>query len=61
MPDPNWQAKFNEWKRRIDRIISGYCGLTSDDLPDCDYANWFDSGVKPVTAAKRVIKNAKEY
>lgn len=51
---------FEKWIKAVDAHIAAFCGLGSDDLPDCCYRDWYDSGVSPAAAAKRAIKNAKE-
>lgn len=55
---------FTEWLRLVDRAIEEAThGLldSHDDLPDCNLADWYEDGVSPARAAKRVIKNAKTY
>jgi hypothetical protein len=49
---------FEQWKKQVDKNISAICGLTSDDLEDCCYMQWYTDGVKPLAAAKRAIKSA---
>ena len=51
---------FEQWKKQVDKNISVFCGLTSDDLADCCYMQWYEDGVKPLSAAKRAIKNSEE-
>ena len=41
-------------------ILSDRTGMSSDDLPDSPYRDWYDDGVKPSGAASRAIKNARE-
>lgn len=52
---------FDQWKIAVDRELLRRCGMTSDDLPDCCYHDWWQDGVNPTTAAARAIKQAKEY
>lgn len=49
---------FEQWSRKVDNEVNALCGLSTYDLPDCDYWTWYDSGVTPKCAAKRAIKNA---
>lgn len=51
---------FAEWMREIESILAGAFGLSSDDLPDCCFADWFVDGVSPKSAAKRAIRAAQE-
>lgn len=51
---------FPEWMKAVDEIIERRLGLSSADLPDCCYRDWYDEGVSPLTAAVRAIRNAKE-
>ena len=41
-------------------ILSDRTGMSSDDLPDSLYRDWYDDGVKTWDAAVRAIKNARE-
>ena len=54
------KQSFEEWKRQVDNILSDRTGMSSDDLPDSPYRDWYDDGVKPSGAASRAIKNARE-
>lgn len=51
---------FEEWKVSVNFWVRREVGLDVDDLPDCPYRDWYESGVRPRTAASRAIKNAKE-
>ena len=46
--------------KQVNNNISKLCGMISDDLPDCCYKDWYDDGVKPLSAARRAIKNSDE-
>ena len=58
--DMKQKQSFEEWKRQVDNILSDRTGMSSDDLPDSPYRDWYDDGVKPSGAASRAIKNARE-
>lgn len=52
---------FHQWMNQVDREITkriGF-GLTSADLPDCPWYDWFEHGTAPTAAAKRAIRYAK--
>ncbi len=51
---------FQRWMAAVDRIIAAKCGFTSADLPDVCYADWFDDGVSPKSAASRAMRAAAE-
>lgn len=52
---------FEEWKKEVDAIIKGRCGLSSEDLPDIDYSTMYEEGKNPLAVAKKAIRNAQEY
>lgn len=51
---------FEEWMKEVDTILMRTCYLSSADLPDCCYRDWYDQGVTPRSAASRAKKNASE-
>lgn len=51
---------FDEWMKEVDNILARTVGLTSLDLPDCPYHDWYEDGVTPRSAAARVKKGAME-
>lgn len=53
------KAGFQVWMNDVDSRVKQSAGLSVHDLPDCCFADWFESGVKPQAAAKRAIKAAK--
>lgn len=55
------EVRFKEWKRQVDLEVQKRCGLSADDLPDCPYREWFDSGVKPASAACKAIKRSGDF
>ncbi len=50
---------FEKWKQAVN-AASELGGLTTNDLPDCPYYDWYDSGMTPAEAASEAIKNANE-
>lgn len=50
---------FNAWLKKIDDILWQRLGLTTADLPDCPYFEWFETHVTPRGAAARAIRAAK--
>lgn len=51
---------FKEWKEQVDKIVQQETGLSTDDLPDQPYRQWYDDRISIKIAAKRAIKNAKD-
>lgn len=49
---------FDAWMKRVDAILVALCGVTSNDLPDCPYADWFADNLAPTVAARRAIRLA---
>ena len=48
---------FDSWMRDVDACISAYCGLTSSDLADQAYRDWYDSGMDPEEAARQTLED----
>ena len=51
---------FDTWMARVNAIIEAKYGLSSDDLPDVCYSDWFEDEVTPAQAARRALRNAGE-
>ena len=47
---------FEQWKRAVDRVIGAKCGLSTDDLADCCYRDWYEDGTSPEDAAQLVLE-----
>ena len=54
------EMTYSAWKKAVDEACWKLEGLSIDDLPDCPLADWFDAGTRPVTAARRAIRMARE-
>jgi hypothetical protein len=52
---------FEQWMSEVDAELRRIIGLTHRDLPDVTYYDWYEARVSPKTAAKRVLKNARDY
>ena len=50
---------FEQWMQLVDKEINNLTGLSSSDLVDCCYRDWYDDGVNPRAAARRAIKNSE--
>ena len=53
MSDEDFQA----WMARVDAVLQRHAGLTSGDLADQTWRDWFDDGIKPGTAAAMAVRS----
>jgi len=44
------EVEFNEFKKDVDRLLVGMIGMSSDDLPDATWRDYFDSELSPIDA-----------
>ena len=52
---------FEDWMKAVNNNISAILfGVTSDDLPDVCYYDWYEANCSPLNAAKRAIKNVND-
>jgi hypothetical protein len=50
---------FDEWMAAVDREIAvSLCGLNSEDLPDANYYDMYESEYTPEDAAAEVLEDA---
>lgn len=50
-------VSFTHWMWCVDAVIArAMDGITSTDLEDASYYDWWDSGVTPVRAARMVLE-----
>jgi hypothetical protein len=50
---------FSFWMKAVDAEIMRRAYMTSGDLPDVCYRDWYDDGCTPKNAAARAIRYAK--
>ena len=43
-------VEFSKFKTDVDRLLVGMVGVTSDDLPDATWRDYFDSELSPISA-----------
>lgn len=48
--------KFDTWMEKVDNHLVKRCGMTSMDLPDCEYMDMFESGYTPREASDVVLE-----
>ena len=49
---------FEVWMSRVDRFVQRAAGVSLDDLPDCQYDEWYEDRLRPIRAAQRALRNA---
>lgn len=52
------KTTFEAWMVKVNKLVSDRVGLTTDDLPDCPYADWHQDGMTPKGAASKAIRMA---
>ena len=52
---------FEDWKNEVDTFLVNRCGLSSMDLPDCDYWNMWNDGLPSCDAAQTALEEAGFY
>lgn len=52
------EQAFRAWKAKVNAACESICGMSTDDLEDQPYWDWFTDGVPPATAARRAIRYA---
>jgi hypothetical protein len=48
---------FEEWMAQVDEELEGLCGMTTLDLPDQLYREWFEASYSPAQAAIKTMDN----
>lgn len=47
---------FEQWMKKVNQNISEVVGLSSDDLADQPYMDWFTDGMTPMEAAMEALE-----
>ena len=58
---PNDEHKFNEWKKRVDRICVKHFMMPSSCLPDASWRDYFDSSLTPAEAVESAVEFCWAY
>ena len=53
-------AGFDAWKAKVNHFCVRKCGMTTDDLPDCCYRDWYEDGVTASSAAARAVRAVRD-
>jgi hypothetical protein len=54
---PTWPS-FDAFMAAVDEVLVRKCGVSSADLPDCCYRDWFDGGMTAGEAADNAIEES---
>ena len=46
---------YGQWIDAVNDYLCDKVGVTTDDLPDCCYADWYDDGMSPRQAAREAL------
>lgn len=49
------RTAFDAWLAAVDNALEARCGLTSLDLADVSYYDWYEDGFTPVQAARLAL------
>ena len=60
MSSTNNGLGFAAWMTTVNQYVLDRIGCWADDLPDYCYADAFEDGVSPKSAASRAIRAARE-
>ncbi len=52
---------FEEWMKKIDKAMVNYAGITSSDIADSNYRDWYDAKMEPVEAAQQALLNDDSF
>ena len=47
---------FEDWMKAVDRALFRKIGLTSADLPDACFHDWYDDEIPPSAAAQLLLE-----
>jgi len=54
------RLKFEDWMRVVDALLVNRIGLSSSDLDDTPYRDWYDEGLSAIQAARRAVRAAQD-
>ena len=47
--------QFQIWKKKVDKALVAKCGMSSEELMDCDYQGYFESDMTPDDTVTEVL------
>lgn len=52
---------YQKWKRRVDHLVNEAVGISTDDLPDFPFMDYYEDGTSPEnTVAEILTENGLE-
>ena len=51
--------EYDDWKKKVNRLVFELCGMYCDDLPDVDYYEMYLDDRTPQQAARHAIMYAR--
>lgn len=52
---------FKDWMKEVDEWLLAECGLSSSDLADQTWHDWYDSDMSPEEAGQECLENEGFY
>ena len=56
--DDDWERDFGKWKAKVNEICVAHFGLSAEDLPDANWADYHHDNLTPVVAIDTAILDA---
>ena len=56
--DDDWERDFGTWKAKVNEICIAHFGLSAEDLPDANWADYHHDNLTPVVAIDTAILDA---
>ena len=53
------KLSFEEWMKQVDRVFGIATGMSTADVEDFPYRDWYEDGIRPARAANDVIKSLR--
>ena len=54
--DADDNPTFERWLQRVDQLLERCRGLSYQDLPDCNYRDWYERRMRPIHAANKALR-----
>ena len=58
---PNDEHKFEQWKKRVNRICFKHFLMSSDSMPDASWRDYYDSSLTPAEAVESAVEFCWKY
>ena len=54
-------VSFDAWMALVNQRLIAKCGMSSEDLPDAPYRDWFEDGMTTTEAVDRAVAWAESF